>query len=323
LAQVLRHLPIVSDSRLIVGLETGDDAGVYQISETLALVQTIDFFPPVLDDPFAYGQVAAANSLSDVYAMGGKPLTVLNVVGFPSNELDLSILGEILRGGAEKTREAGAVIAGGHTVTDREIKYGLSVTGTIDPRRILTNAGAKAGDRLVLTKKVGVGILTSAHKGGKLGPELLERLTRSMAALNRAASEAMVEFGASACTDVTGFALLGHGAKMAAASGVTFVLRAGSVPHFPEAFEHIRKFRTRGTTTNQEAFGAGVRTAPGVRPELLELFWDPQTSGGLFVSVPADRAGDLVAKMHATGVADAAIVGEVVARSDADVRIEP
>ena len=313
----------MSDPKLIVGLETGDDAGVYQISDSLALVQTVDFFPPVLDDPFAFGQVAAANSLSDVYAMGGRPLTVMNIVGFPTNKLGLDVLAEILRGGAEKTREAGAVVAGGHSVTDQEIKYGLSVTGAIDPKRIFTNAGAKVGDRLILTKKLGVGILTSAHKAGKLPPELLERVTESMATLNRAASEAMVEVGASACTDVTGFALLGHGGKMAEASGVTFVIRARSIPHFPESFEFIRKYRTRGATTNQEHFGAGVQIAAGVPTELQEMLWDPQTSGGLFISVPAAKSDALMAAMREKGVVNATIVGEVVARTGTNVRVEP
>jgi selenide,water dikinase len=322
LAQVLRHLPLVTDPRLIVGLETADDAGVFQVSDTLALVQTVDFFPPVLDDPFDFGQVAAANSLSDVYAMGGTPLTVMNIVGFPTGKLDLSILTEILRGGAEKTREAGAVLAGGHSVSDHEVKYGLAVTGAVDPRRVVTNAAAKPGDRLILTKKLGVGILTSAQKGGKLAAGLLERVTRSMATLNRAASEVMMEIGPNACTDVTGFSLLGHGAKMALASRVTFRLRASGVPHFPEAFEHVRKFRTRGAVTNREHFGAGVRFEPGVAEEMQEVLWDPQTSGGLLISVAGERAEKLLAGLHERGAVDSAIVGEVAPASDVHVRVE-
>ncbi len=314
-------MPLVRDSRLIVGLETGDDAGVYQVSDTLALVQTVDFFPPILDDPFDFGQVAAANSLSDVYAMGGRPLTVMNIVGFPIGKLDVSVLVEMLRGGAEKTREAGAVLAGGHSVSDNEIKYGLAVTGGIDPSRVVTNAGAKIGDRLILTKRLGVGILTSAHKGGQVTGELLERITRSMATLNRAAAEAMVDTGVSACTDVTGFALLGHAVKMAEASNVSFVLRAGDVPHFPEACDFLKKFRTRGAQSNLEHFGDGVRFESAVDAALRDILWDPQTSGGLFISVPAEKADALLARLREKGVSDAAAIGEVVPPSDPRIQV--
>src|SRR5688572_23551384 len=246
-------MPRPTDPRLLVGLDTFDDAGVFAVSEDLALVQTVDFFAPIVDDPYAFGQIAAANALSDVYAMGGEPLTALNIVGFPTDKLPMKVLTEILRGADDKIREAGAVVVGGHSVIDDEVKFGLAVTGRVDPRAMLTNASARVGDRLILTKPIGTGLLATAVKRGDLDAAEQRALIESMAALNRGASRAAHDVGARCATDITGFGLLGHASHVARASGVTLVIRATAVPILPGAREAVaRGIRTGGAERNAE-----------------------------------------------------------------------
>ena len=306
LSRVLAPLPRRGDPRLVVGHETFDDAGVFVLSDDLALVQTVDFFAPIVDDPYCFGQIAAANALSDVYAIGGEPLTALNIVGFPSG-VSLEVLTEILRGGQDKVHEAGAVIAGGHTVTDDEIKYGLAVTGRADPRRLLTNAGARPGERLVLTKPIGTGTLATALKQGSLSSEATRTLVDTMASLNREASRAALAVGARCATDVTGFGLLGHLSHIARASRVGLRLRAAAVPLLPgAAAAWTAGARTGGAGRNADYLAPLV--AWGRADDVTRaLLVDPQTSGGLVVAVPAERLSD-----YLSGVAGAVEVGEVV-----------
>ncbi len=324
MAQVLRQLQPVADQRLLVGSETFDDAGVYALSEELALVQTVDFFPPLVDDPYTFGQIAAANALSDVYAMGGEPLTALNIVGFPDEELEPSVLVEILRGGADKVREAGALIVGGHSVRDKEVKYGLSVTGRVHPKRIWTNATARPGDLLVLTKPLGSGVITSAVKSGKLGEDGLREAVEVMTTLNRAARDAAAEIGPSACTDITGFGLVGHAFEMAEGSGVTIVLEAGRVPLMDRVLELARAgVLTRAHKSTRAYLGERLEIDPAVEPALAGVVMDAQTSGGLLLSVSAERCDGLLAALARRGVARAAVVGRVDASGRVRIRLHP
>jgi selenide,water dikinase len=284
----------------------------------LAIVQTIDFFPPVVNDPYIYGQIAAANALSDVYAMGGTPKTALNLVGYPDDKLGLEWLGEIIRGGEERCRAAGAVVLGGHTVRDAEIKFGYAVTGIVHPARIIANAGARPGDKLVLTKALGTGFVTTAHKANACPDALFRTACASMVQLNDIGRDAMIEAGAHAATDITGFGLAGHAFEMAHGSGMTLVLELGRLPLLPgaEAIAH-RPFLTRASATNADYVSAGLRLEGRPDPVRLEFFYDAQTSGGLLISVPADKADDLVAGARARGAAATTVVGEVVARDGA------
>jgi len=311
MAQVLRQLPRSSHPDLLVGTESFDDAGVFRIDERTALVQTLDFFPPLVDDAFTFGQIAAANAMSDVYAMGGEPLTVMNIVGFPDKELPLDLLVEILRGGAERVAEAGAVMVGGHSVRDAEIKYGLSVTGRIDPNRILTNATARPGDRLVLTKPIGSGVLTSAAKSGRLEQEGLAEAVAVMIHLNRSGRDAVVEVGVNAVTDITGFGLVGHAFELADASGVTLEIDAAGVPLMARTLE----FAGQGIVTRMHkdtlAYLGRKLVVEGVDPTLVNVLCDAQTSGGLLISVPADRTDALVASLNKHGAPCAAVIGRV------------
>jgi selenide,water dikinase len=312
MAQVLRQLAPASHPDLLVGTSTFDDAGVFRISDDLALVQTTDFFPPLVDDPFEFGRIAAANALSDVYAMGGEPLTALNIVGFPDKELELDVLVAILRGGAEKVAEAGAVIVGGHTVRDAEVKYGLAVTGRVHPQKILTNASARPGDTLVLTKPLGSGILTSACKSGKLPPEQLREAIDVMTALNKAARDAAVAVGVSACTDITGFGLVGHAYEMAEGSNVSIVLSAGQVPLMQRTLQFARQgVLTRAAKTTRTYIGEKLAVDPRVEEPLAGVLMDAQTSGGLLLSVPAARCDALVDELRRRGATCAAIIGRV------------
>ena len=313
LAKILEHLPPMTDDRLLVGPETCDDAGVYLLDEERALIQTIDFFTPIVDDPYLFGQIAAANALSDVYAMGGVPLTAMNVVCFPSRKLDLGILREILRGGADKVREAGAVIVGGHTVEDAEPKYGLAVTGIVHPQKLMTNGGARPGEILILTKPLGSGIISTALKAGLAGPETIQTATAAMAALNRTAAEVALELGVRSCTDVTGFGLLGHAAEMALASGVGLRLWLEAIPVYPQALELAAMGLVPGGAYANRRFLAGrVSFAGDIKEAEQDLLFDPQTSGGLLFTVPADREEECLARLRERG-ARAAAVGEVVA----------
>jgi len=299
----------MTDPRLIVGRETFDDAGVFVLSDDLALVQTVDFFAPIVDDPYLFGQIAAANALSDVYAMGGTPLTALNIVGFPSGQLPLEVLTEILRGGQDKVHEAGAFVVGGHTIIDEELKFGLSVTGRVHPQQILSNANAQIGDRLVLTKPLGTGILATAAKRGEIGTADGAALYASMCRLNANASQAALTVGARAATDVTGFGLLGHALHIANASDVTLVIDAERVPTLRGAREaSARGTRTGGAERNAEYLEPLVdwgASALATRALLI----DPQTSGGLLVAVPARRVPDYLSL-----VPEGVEIGEVVAR---------
>lgn len=314
LDRALCGLDLPVDSNLLVGLERADDAGVYRISDDLALVQTIDFFPPMVDDPYSFGQIAAANALSDIYAMGGTPKTAMNVVAFPAKTLDISILRTIIEGGLNIMREAGVVLVGGHTVEDSELKYGLSVTGFIHPGRILTKRNLQAGDCLILTKPIGTGIVTTAIKAGLASPAVTARVTQAMATLNRAAALTMQEFPVHACTDITGFGFLGHLAEMVVDSGYGVRVQAASIPHYPEALEWAAMgFIPAGAYNNRNFRGSFVDFGPDVPPRVQDLLFDPQTSGGLLIAVAAKAAARLVDALHTQGIDSAAIVGEVVA----------
>jgi len=295
---------------LLVGLGTADDAAVYRLNDEQAIVATVDFFPPVVDDPAAFGAIAAANALSDIYAMGGRPLFCLNLVAFP-DDLDPAILGEILRGGAEKVREAGALIAGGHSVIDAEPKYGLAAIGTVHPARIWTKGGARPGDALLLTKPLGTGVITTAHKRETVRAEDLERAIAGMMALNAAAARALAALGDDlrACTDVTGFGLLGHAHEMASQSGVALRFRAGDIPYLPGARDYAAAGAIPGGTgRNRDAIGPHVTFADGVSEVDRTLLYDPQTSGGLLAAVAPEALGRARAALEEGGVL-AAVVG--------------
>jgi selenide,water dikinase len=279
----------------------------------MALVQTVDFFTPIVDDPYDFGRIAAANALSDVYAMGGKPLTALNIVCFPQSQMDISILREVLRGGLDMMHRAEVVLLGGHTVDDPELKYGLAVTGTIHPEKVVRNRGARPGDRLILTKPLGTGIVSTAIKGNSAGPEAVAAIVKSMTTLNRAASEAMLETGVSACKDITGFGLLGHAAEMVEGTDVGMVIEAAAVPVFPGVKELYEKGMVPGGLgRNRDFRGHMVDMGDGVPAYLADILYDPQTSGGLLIAVPHEKAWMLLEKLHAAGIAEAAIIGEVV-----------
>ena len=313
----------MQDPNLLVGTETGDDAGVYRIGEDTALVLTVDFFPPIVDDPFSFGSIAVANSLSDIYAMGGKPLLGLNIVGFPV-ELPKDILGEILRGGSAKAREAGCLIIGGHTVDDREPKYGLAAVGLVEPGKQITNAGARPGDLLVLTKPLGTGIITTAGKNGVAGPEVLEGAVAAMSTLNRAASEAMVRVGVNAATDVTGFGLMGHLKAMVEGSGVGAVLRLSAVPVLPGVWDLIDQgIAPGGTHRNLNGVEQYAVWHSAISEAAKLLLCDAQTSGGLLMSVPTERTDSLLAELKAGGVADAVVIGEISADGSRGINVLP
>jgi len=309
---------------VLVGLERGDDAGVYRLTDDLAIVQTVDFFTPIVDDPYLFGQIAAANALSDVYAMGATPLCAMNLVAFPGGKMDIEVLRQVLRGGLDKIHEAGAALVGGHSITDPELKYGLAVTGKAHPDRVMTNRGARAGDRLVLTKPLGTGIINTALKRQKAGEAAVARVTASMAELNRGAAEVIVDAEPSACTDVTGFGLAGHAAEMIEDADVGLVLDGAALPLFPEALDlAARGCKPGGLKRNREYRQGMVDVDDGVPAPLADLLYDPQTSGGLLAAVPGAAAADLVRRLHDAGVADAAVIGEVVDRPAGRIRLTP
>ena len=306
-------LPLVDDPNLLIGLERGDDAGVYKLNDDLAIIQTIDFITPIVDDPYTFGQIAAANALSDVYAMGGKPLTAMNVVCFPIQSQDISVLGEILRGGWEKLREAGVALVGGHSIEDPELKYGLSVTGVIHPAKMVTKEGAKTGDKLILTKPLGTGIVSTAIKGGVAGEEAVARIAVSMTTLNKRASELMQEAGVHACTDITGYGLLGHACGMIEDGPVCMEIHVTAIPCFPEAKGLARMGLVPGGTQRNREFRLNmIEQAYEIGDDMWNILFDPQTSGGLLISVPAREAEALLQNLHRNGIKDAAIIGEVV-----------
>ncbi len=316
-------MPQVHDPNLLVGIATSDDAAVYKLAEDLAIVQTVDFFPPIVDDPHLYGLVAAANALSDIYAMGAKPITAMNIVGFPK-DLPRTVLKEILRGGAEKAAEAGVPIVGGHTIDDAEPKYGLAVTGVIRPGAQLTNAGAQPGDTLVLTKPIGTGIITTAAKSQRAPAASFDDAIRHMTALNKAASEAMVEIGVHACTDVTGFGLLGHLRGIAKASGVSARVHLSQVPLMTGAWELgvKQEIAPGGTFRNRAFYDHAVVWDKAVHPGAWRVLYDPQTSGGLLAAVAPERAERLLQALRQRGVSPA-IVGEITGERPGTLQVVP
>ena len=313
----MRGLPKFEDENLIVGADNFSDAGVYRLRDDLYIVQTVDFFPPLVDDPFTYGQIAAANSLSDAFAVGARPVTALNIVGFPDDQLPLEILQEILRGGTDRVMKAGAVIVGGHTVRDVEIKYGLSVTGVVTPDKMLTNAAARPGDVLVLTKALGTGFITTAFKAGKCPTGVLKAATDGMIQLNQAASEAAQATGASAVTDITGFGLAGHAGEMAQASGTTIQLDTNKLPLLPGAMELLQAgYKTRASDSNRRFAEENLRIEASADDTNAEFAFDAQTSGGLLISVKTSRVEELVKRLQEVDCTAACVVGEVMAKED-------
>ena len=312
---MLSDIPAQTDDRVLVDFRTADDAGVFKWESGPALVQTVDFFTPIVDDPYIYGQIAAANAVSDIYAMGGRPLTALAIAAFPKEGLDRDVIRAIFRGGFDKLREASVSLLGGHTVQDPEIKFGYAVTGAIDPARILTNAGAKAGDLLFLTKPLGTGIVGTAIKFDRASSVLIDDAVRSMRTLNRAAAEALQTLSPGtihACTDVTGFGLAGHGSEMARASGVTLVIEAKKLPVFNGVLAIASANRSGGMGSNQEHFGEMIQVDPALDGALESLLYDPQTSGGLLIAVSPDAAG-AARKALAEADVEASLIGTVEA----------
>ncbi len=321
LAQLLEGFQTHSDPRLIVGYDKSDDACVYVLDADTALVQTTDFFPPIVDDPYLFGQIAAANALSDVYAMGGEPKLALNLLCI-SDSMDRDTVQEILRGGYAKAYEAGAIIAGGHTIQGAEPIYGLAVTGFVRPDRVLTNAAARPGDALILTKPLGVGILTTAAKAGLVESSVLERLYAQMSQLNKAARDVMVNYPVHSCTDVTGFALLGHSYEMAQGSGCSIRLDTASIPYHSEAYELAEMgFIPAGAYRNRDYAGPGVKTGPGVTRAMEDICYDPQTSGGLLMALPRESAEDCLARLR-EAIPQAAIIGSVTERREYAVYLD-
>ena len=299
-------MPKQNSENVIVGFDTADDAGVFRLSDSLALVQTVDFFTPVADDPETYGRIAAINSLNDVYAMGGTPISALSLVCYPQKG-DWDVLGAIIRGGQAAMNEHDVVVLGGHSVDDQEIKFGFSVTGTIHPERVITNAGAKPGDVLILTKAIGTGAINTAVKRGTVRPATEAAAVKTMLTSARRASEAMVSAGASACTDVTGFGLLGHAFELAKASGVTLNIDSKAVPLLPDVLELISEgMLTRGDKNNREYVGQTVMIAEQVSKEMQSALFDPQTAGGLLIGISESGAAEVLA-----AVGDAVVIGQV------------
>lgn len=323
LSQVLRSLPpTVQNPNLLVGLDTSDDAGVYKLNDETAIVQTVDFFTPIVDDPYSFGQVAAANAISDVYAMGGTPITALNIVAFPISTLDKSILAEILRGAGDKLSEAGVSLVGGHSIDDKEPKFGLAVTGVVHPDKVRTNTGAKPGDKLILTKPIGVGIYSSSIKRDLLTEEEIDRVTKVMTTLNKTASETMANYDVHACTDVTGFGLLGHASEMAQGSDVEIHIMKDQVPVLPRVKELGESGAVPGGTKNNFDHVKDIITFPETMDQMDKwILCDAVTSGGLFISVANDDADALLAELQEKGVG-AKIIGEVADGKNGQITVQ-
>ncbi len=321
--QVLHQLPKFASPELLVGTETADDAGVFQLRPDLAIVNTVDFFTPIVDDPYMFGQIAATNSLSDVYAMGGVPATALNIVCFPKGKMDIEVLGEVLRGGADKVKESGAVIVGGHSIIDEEIKYGLAVTGTVHPDRILRNIGAHEGDVLVLTKALGTGIATTAVKRGNVSQTSIDQAIASMATLNKYAAEVMADYDVHACSDITGYGLLGHGLEMTLDGSVSITFEAARLPVLPDVAQLAESAGnlTGGCKRNREWLDDKTVIDGGVSNALAEVALDPQTSGGLLIAVAEKDGEALVRALVDNDVPAATIVGHVGGREEYAVRL--
>lgn len=309
---MLRQIPVVKNQNLLVGLDTSDDAAVYRVSDEMALISTVDFFTPVVDDPYAFGQIAACNALSDIYAMGGKPILALNVVAFPEDLVE-DILPGVLKGGADKIKEAGAVVGGGHSIKNPEPVYGLSVLGQVHPDRVITNAGAKPGDVLILTKPLGTGVATTALKAGMLDEKTEKLVVNIMSTLNKAASEAATEIGVHAVTDITGFGLMGHAYEMAEASNVTIKINSRAIPVIPGVEELAAMgLLPAGLYHNRRYLEGKIKVCDGIPEVVSDLVFDPQTSGGLLISLKKEKAEALANLLKSKGVVDAAVIGEVV-----------
>lgn len=322
LKQTLKDLPAIDDPRVLVGIPAGDDAGVYDMGDGTALVQTVDVFTPSVDDPYTFGQVAAANSVSDIYAMGGTPITAVSVIGFPVRKIPDAAMREILAGGIDKMNEAGVAIIGGHSINDSEIKAGFAVTGTIDKNKIMTNAAARPGDVLILTKPLGTGIVAFASQIGRASAESIKASAASMTSLNKIAGRLMVEFGAHACTDVTGFSLMGHLGEMALSSGVDVEVTWDDIPLFPGVLEYAAAGILPGATErNKESCSDRVIADESLPQEMIDICYDAQTSGGLLVAIPEKKAGDFLKALHSQGISAAAVIGKVTGKGSGRVQI--
>ncbi len=319
----MQSLPRQSHPDLLVGMETSDDAGVYRLTPEIALIQTVDFFTPVVNDPYTFGQIAAANALSDVYAMGGRPLTALNIVCYPSKTVPKEVLQAILAGGLDKIHEAGALLVGGHSVDDTELKYGLSVTGVVHPERVLTNGGAQVSDRLILTKPLGTGVIATAMKGRLASPEAEASAIQVMTALNRLPADCLESQAIHAITDITGFGLLGHALEMAAASKVEITFSAHRVPLLAAAREYAAMgLVPAGSFANRNFCAKNLQVAPGIDPVLVDLMSDAQTNGGLLLAVAPDQMQSLLDCLKRNGVSPA-LIGEVTGSAAGRIKLEP
>jgi len=319
---VLASLPLISDPNLIIGLERSEDAGVYRLNSDMALIQTVDFFTPIVDDPYQFGQIAAANALSDIYAKGGKPLTALNIVCFPIKTLGHDILKDTLRGGLDKLREADVLLVGGHSIDDSEMKYGLSVIGVIHPDKVIFNQGAKSGDLLILTKPVGTGVIATAIKRGAADEQVIGEAVKSMSTLNRRAGELMIEYNPSAATDVTGFGLLGHAAEMVENTDVGLIIRAREVPLLPGAVQLAKAgFIPGGTGRNRDYRRDMVSFSTGIIGYLQDLLFDPQTSGGLLIALAPEKAAKLLKDLKNSGI-KAAVIGEFTGNNKGKISVQ-
>jgi len=308
--QVLHELPKFNNPDMLVGTETSDDAGVFRLRPDLAIVNTVDFFTPIVDDPYVFGQIAATNSLSDVYAMGGEPKTAMNIVCFPKGKMEMEVLGEILKGGADKVKESGAVIIGGHSIIDEEIKYGMAITGVIHPDKIFRNVGVQEGDALILTKPLGTGIITTALKKGKASKESVDEAVAFMTTLNAAASAVMCKYPVHACSDVTGFGILGHALGIASGSGVTLVIESQKLPIMHRAPRLAEKgYITGGCKRNRDYLKDKITVEKSLPEGIVEVAFDPQTSGGLLIAVAKRLAAKLIEDLQAAGVTAATQVG--------------
>ncbi len=320
LSKILDKLPKMSNENLLVGIETSDDAAVYKLTEDIAAIQTLDFFTPVVDDPYTFGAIAAANSLSDVYAMGGKPTVAMNIVCFP-NCLNIDILGEILKGGADKVIEAGAVVIGGHTVEDDEPKYGLSVMGIVHPEKVLKNHGCKVGDVLILTKPIGTGIVNTAIKAEIASKEVYDEAVKVMSTLNKYAGEIIVDYNINACTDVTGFGIMGHGYEMASASDITIKLFKDKIPVIKGAREYAEMGLVPAGTYNNKGYLDGKYKLEDIPEWLEDALFDPQTSGGLLISTPQDQVQSMMERLMKLDIKPA-IIGEVIEKGEVPLVVE-
>lgn len=320
--KILCDLPLIKDSKLLVGLEKPADAGIYKLTESLAIIQTVDYFTPIVDEPYTFGQIAVANALSDIYAMGGKPLTAMNIVCFPKKELKLQVLKDILRGGLDKMHEAKVLLIGGHTVDDLELKYGIAATGIVHPKKIVTNSAAKVGDKLILTKPLGTGIIATAIKAGMGGKGIVKKMTTLMTTLNAKAAKIMLEISVNACTDITGFGLLGHTYQIAFNSNVGIAIYSEKVPLLPKVKEFAEQgFVPAGLYANRNFYLPHIKTK--LPTEELDILFDPQTSGGLLISVPENKSGKLLKKLLDQGIKDASLVGEVIKKPEGKIIVTP